>query len=473
MRHFHLLLLLLALPLFAHGQLLINEIQSSNGITVVDEDGDNQDWLELYNAGNQAVNLDGYWLSDDDDNPQRWRLPAVTIGAGDTLLVWASNKNRATPGSPLHTNFAISAGGEEILLSAPNGDLLDRADPVPIATDISWGRSPDGADNWVFFAEPTPGASNTTPGYTELLAAPEFSVAGGFYANAFDLSLNHPDPAVTIIYTLDGSIPDPDSIGGVSYSYKNSYPQNTGNSEGALLENSFYSFAYSDSISIVDRSPEPNKLASIATSFDNNPYYIPNTPITKGTVVRARAFKDGGLTSPIATHTYFINDSGQSPHQLAVISLGIQEDGLFDYENGIHVAGSRFDQWRAANPFANADGASEANWQMRGDAWERLAHIELFEPGATRAGLKQDIGVRIHGGWSRAHRQKSLRLYARNAYGDSRFNYPMFPDQDSSGYNRLMLRNSGNDNDYTMFRDAMMQALGAELRMDTQAYRPT
>ncbi|HEY7883584.1 MAG TPA: CotH kinase family protein, partial [Cellvibrionaceae bacterium] len=47
------------------------------------------------------------------------------------------------------------------------------------------------------------------------------------------------------------------------------------------------------------------------------------------------------------------------------------------------------------------------------------------------------------------------------------------PDQDSSGYNRLMLRNSGNDNDYTMFRDAMMQALGAELRMDTQAYRPT
>src|SRR5690606_13723764 len=111
------------------------------------------------------------------------------------------NKDRATPGNPLHTNFAISADGEEILLSAPNGDLLDRADPVPIATDTSWGRSPDGADNWVFFTEPTPGASNTTPGYSELLAPPEFSVAGGFYAAPFELSLSHADPAVTIIYT--------------------------------------------------------------------------------------------------------------------------------------------------------------------------------------------------------------------------------------------------------------------------------
>ncbi|MDQ2077993.1 CotH kinase family protein [Marinimicrobium sp. ABcell2] len=469
-----LLLFLICLALPAYSQVVINEIQSSNGITVDDEDGDSEDWIELYNGGTEAVSLDGYWLSDDYGNPSRWTFPDVTLQAGDTLLVWASGKNRRTPGEPLHTNFSISASGEEILLHNAEGDLLDEVEPRPIPTDVSWGRSPSGADNWVYFSEPTPGAANDTDGYQEILEPPSFSATGGFYDNAFDLEITHPDPDVTIVYTLDGSVPNANNLDGTSYQYKMSYPQ-TQNSEPTdeLFEREFRSHTYAQAVEIQDRSDEDNTISAIATSYHNPPYYLPSQPVPKGTMVRARAIKDGAIPSPITTHTYFITEDGQRPSELTIISLGVQEDGLFSYDDGIYVPGARFDEWRINNPSLNADGASAANYQMRGREWERLAHLELFEPEGSEAALKQDIGVRVHGGWSRSGKLKSFRLYARNAYGDSRFNYPMFPGRDDTGFNRLLLRNSGNDRTYTMFRDAMIQALGEGMRMDTQAYRPT
>jgi hypothetical protein len=73
--------------------------------------------------------------------------------------------------------------------------------------------------------------------------------------------------------------------------------------------------------------------------------------------------------------------------------------------------------------------------------------------------FQQDIGIRIHGGWTRRDPIKSLRLYARSDYGESRFNYRIFPDLPFDNYNRLLLRNSGNDWAVTMFRDAAAQSL--------------
>ena len=455
-----------------HAQVVINEVQSSNTI-IVDDDGDNEDWIELYNRSDSPVNLNGYWLSDDYDNPTRWAFPDVTLGAGETMVVWASNKDRHQPGLPLHTNFAISAGGEEILLSMPNGQLVDEALPVAIPTDISWGRYPNGADNWVFFEEPTPGADNVNEGYSEILEPPTFSASGGFYNNEFALNISHSDSSVTVVYTTDGSIPALESVGGVPYQYKNQYREMPYHSEGELLTNEYESHIYDGAITVEDRSSQPNKVTAISTSYHGTPGYLPDEPVFKGTVVRARAFKDGARASPIVTHTYFITDSGDNQFSLPVVSFGIQEDALFGYHDGIHVAGSQFDQWRDRNSRGTPDGGTPANWHMRGVEWERPAHLELFEPGEIEAGLQQDLGVRIHGGWSRSGKLKSLRLYARNAYGDSRFNYQIFPDLEDDRFNRLVLRSSGNDRTYTLFRDAMIQALGEGLRLDTQAYRPT
>ena len=99
-------------------------------------------------------------------------------------------------------------------------------------------------------------------------------------------------------------------------------------------------------------------------------------------------------------------------------------------------------------------------------------HFELIEPGSSIAALSQGVGVRVHGNATRALRMKSLRLYARSSFGASSFAYPIFLDQSLAAYYRLILRNSGNDFGYAMFRDAAIQAIVAPLGFDTQAYRP-
>ena len=95
---------------------------------------------------------------------------------------------------PRHTNFQLNADGEDLLLTRPDGRLEDRVRFGPIEQDVAYGRQPDGGAPWVFFSEPTPGAANLAPGSTEWLAVPEFSHPGGFYTNAFDLTLTSPAP---------------------------------------------------------------------------------------------------------------------------------------------------------------------------------------------------------------------------------------------------------------------------------------
>lgn len=189
-----------------NAQVVLNEIQASNGTTIADEDGDYEDWIELYNTGDSSVNLAGYGLSDDYDRPYRWRLPSVTIAPGEFLLVWASGKDRSNTGSPLHTNFSISSAGEEVILTDPNGMRVDEHEPRSIPRDYSYGRVPDGSDNWFYFTDPTPDAPNDTEAYGEIVSQPEISHNEGLYAEPIFLSLSAPDGA-EIYYTIDGSEP--------------------------------------------------------------------------------------------------------------------------------------------------------------------------------------------------------------------------------------------------------------------------
>jgi hypothetical protein len=154
----------------------LNEIMASNASTMADEDGDFEDWIEIFNPETYTINLAGYGLSDDYENPFRWVFPDVNIPAGGFLLVWASGKDRNNPQSELHTNFSISSAGEEVLLTHPSGERIDEIAPVPIPTHISYGRQPDGTGNWLFFAEPTPGSSQ----YIKRLC--RRNITSGFFA---------------------------------------------------------------------------------------------------------------------------------------------------------------------------------------------------------------------------------------------------------------------------------------------------
>jgi hypothetical protein len=123
----------------AQTNVLITEFMASNTSTLADEDGDFEDWIEIYNAGTNTVNLNNWELK---DSSTIWLFPQTNIGPGSFMIVFASAKNRRTPGQPLHTNFKLGRNGEYLALLYPDGVTVATAfDPAfPIqGADISYG----------------------------------------------------------------------------------------------------------------------------------------------------------------------------------------------------------------------------------------------------------------------------------------------------------------------------------------------
>lgn len=141
---------------------VINEFMADNDTTIQDPDGTGfPDWIELYNMSDVMVDLSGYFLTDDLQDPTQFEIPSgVTIDAGQHLIFWADNDPEQ---GPTHTNFKLGSGGEEIGFFAPVALGTGVADSYVFgaqASDISEGRSCDGGDDWVFFDPATPGMSN-------------------------------------------------------------------------------------------------------------------------------------------------------------------------------------------------------------------------------------------------------------------------------------------------------------------------
>lgn len=116
-------LLVLSLCTFstAHGALHITEFMADNGGSDLDSDGDASDWIEIFNSGSEAVELNGYYLTDEEGAMAKWEIPAVQIPAGGFQLIFASGKNRNVAGSELHTNFNIAKAGDYLALVDPDG----------------------------------------------------------------------------------------------------------------------------------------------------------------------------------------------------------------------------------------------------------------------------------------------------------------------------------------------------------------
>lgn len=396
-----------------------------------------------------------------------WQLPSGTV-------------QRPMPASyiyntdgELHTNFSISADGEPLTLTNKNGETVHYIPEVPLITDISYGLK-EGETGFWYFETPTPGESNSSKAYSELLDTEIiFSYNAGFYPTGFGLELTASDPDVQIYYTLDGSEPSKENLNGSSYLYKNNYPR------GSLLTNEVKSYLYQSPIEIKDRTSESYKLGKINTVFSSGTN-LPNSNYYKGTVVRAKAYKEGTLSHKSYSNTYFITQRGKSRYELPVISLSVNEKDFFDYYEGIYVAGKVADDWRAANPYANFDGGTAANYHLRGRLWEKPAYFEFFDKNGDFA-YEHAVGVRMHGGWSRANARKSIRIYARSQYGTGdRLEYPFFEDLRAKGnsdyeinsFKRLLLRNSGNDFDHTLYRDALMSRLVDNFAFTTMASQP-
>ncbi len=187
--------------------IVINEFMASNGGFLTDplDPNETPDWFELYNASSFPVDLSGMYLTDDLDDPTEYEIPAgVTIPANGYLLFYADNH----PGwGPMHTSFALSAGGEDIGLFDTDGStLIDAIVFDEQTTDISHGRYPDAGDYLRFFATPTPEAENDGA-YAGAVADTKFSHDRGFYESGFNLSITCNTGGAEIRYTTDGNKP--------------------------------------------------------------------------------------------------------------------------------------------------------------------------------------------------------------------------------------------------------------------------
>ncbi len=164
-------------------QLYVNEVMTRNRRTIADEFGQYDDWIELHNATDKPIQLDGLFLSDDLANPTKWRLPAVTISARGFVLIWADTDENA---GELHANFSLSANPESVGLfeSSDAGiKLIDSLEFPFMEMDVSYGRIPDGGLNLEMLNTPTPGLPNVSD--SETLAGP------------IRLMQNYPNPHAT------------------------------------------------------------------------------------------------------------------------------------------------------------------------------------------------------------------------------------------------------------------------------------
>lgn len=422
---------------------VINEIMPNNTSTLEDEDGDFPDWVELHNRGEEEVDLTGFSLSDDHDEPQKWSFTATKVPAGGHLVVFMSGKNRV--GSEIlspHTSFKMSNGREPLLLSNSAGVLLDRIEPGPMASDDSLGRNVESPLLWHEFdgtPKATPGDANIpTSGSlpSPYVVPPSFLTAPGFYDDSVEVSLQPSHPGDAVFYTLDGSEPDETS-----------------------------------------------------SSFEGGSILLSET-----TVVRAITLSSDGSESEPSSSTYFIN----AAHTLPVLSISADPE-QFDFRTGRLYGFGNHMFSRSGRIIGNFPWSSSNAWQNR----EIDANIEMFEDNETRTlAFNEVLGLKVFGGWgSRGYAQKSFAVFARSRRGTGRIQHQIFPDKDISSFESFVLRNSGNDNqsthltvprseirefstpasygsyfvngNFTLFRDAMLTSLSRDIGLDTQGYRPS
>lgn len=279
--------------------------------------------------------------------------------------------------------------------------------------------------------------------------APVFDVESGFYLEPFTLHITFSDPACQIHYTLDGSVPDAtDPV----------WP-------GELF---------------MDRSTQKeDPLSQIGgTSLDTDAYTLPDMDFPSAHVVRAVAVYPDGNLSAVTSATYFVGYYRSRLYgDLPVISLIVEPDALFDYDTGIYMLGKTFQEWQSQQEESFEAWQAVGNFSNRGREWERLVTVDFLMSETEH--FQQEMGVRIKGGTSRTAPQKSLRLIAREEYGQKNVKYDLFPGnvKESDGtpvekYKSVTLRNGGNDRGGALIRDPFITKLSEGMRFETADNRP-
>jgi len=395
--------LLLTGPIPAGAAVRINELMASNSGTIQDPHGDYDDWIELYNAGATAIDAGGLYLTDDPEAPTKWQIPKddpalTTVPSKGYLLIWADNDPTA---GGLHANFKLDAGGEQLALFDNDGStLLDQVAFDEQCVDISYGRDPNGVDQWRYFGASTPGSANVAA-YLGLVADTKFSHDRGFYDAPFYVTIATQTEGASIHYTIDGSDP---------------FDHHRGMPAGRTY---------------------------------TTPIFIGGT-----TPLRAIAFKSGWKPTDIDTQTYlFLDDVIRQPTAPSGWPTNWGHTGTGDYamdpdvvedpayENTIKDDLQAVPTLSLVTHKNNWFGAGGKGIYPQGELSERPVSTELIFAD-EQEGFQLDGAVMIVGGSSPSRWKMdklSMRLKFQAAYGPTKLRYPVFGEAAPDEFDTLVV----------------------------------
>ncbi len=378
---------------------VLNEFMASNEDFWEDphEPGAFPDWIELYNPTASSINLAGYYLTDNRSRLPKWRIPdGISLPANRYLVFIADDDEEQ---GERHTNFRLdSDGGFLALISSDGSTVIDSITYTKQYSDVSYGRYPDGADDWYFFETPTRNAKNNQQGYIGKVEKVVFSKTHVFHNSSFSLELSVDTPNAKIYYTLDGTEPQ-------------------------------------------DRQSGGSRL------------YTGAIPINTTTFVRARAFLSGWQSKQSVTQTYiFLDDVLNQPEDPPGFPLNWGHEGFGDYEMDPDVvldpqySGTIVDNLKSIPSMSlvmDVDDwfSEERGIYIEGELDERRVSVEYITNDGT-PGFQENCAVMIVGGTS-VNRWKmdklSMRLKFQTEYGDASLNYPLFGENATDEFETIVL----------------------------------
>ncbi|UCG60155.1 MAG: lamin tail domain-containing protein [Phycisphaerales bacterium] len=397
-------------------KVVISEFMANKGselATTVQRKEVRPDWIEIHNGTDVAVNLQGWHLTDNEDQLTKWRFPNLLVNPGQYVVVLASEKERKyypdnypyNDGRYYHTNFELDREGEYLALVKPDGVTVahEYAPRYPQQRGfVSYGECDSG--KYGYFTNPTPGSANSASCVNDIVAEPRFSKDRGFYDAPFYAAITSNTDGATIRYTTDGSTP--------------------GEQHGQI---------YSDPV-LIERT----------------------------TCLRAVALKPDWLASTVTTQTYIFLDD--IIHQTGEGFPNTWGHAGADYEMDPLIAGGRtgtikddlksvptvslvmsIDDWFNRSSNMDVGGIyAHPDWEDSEDPRaERSVSAEFFDPDPCGLGRFQiDAVVRIAGGSSTSGWKSdklSMRLKFREPYGPTKLDYPLFGEDAAERFDTLVL----------------------------------
>jgi len=387
--------------------LVINEILARNAATEPpDPQGHYDDWIEIFNCGDEQIDVGGMYLTDDLLRPAMWQVPtdqpeSTTIPGRSYLIIWADGH---VNDSGLHASFSLDADkGEEVGLFDVDGrTLIDSVTFGPQVVDVSYGRQPDGGKSWCTL-DPSPDASNNDR-FLGVVGWVRFDPEHGFFDEPFEVAITTETMGATVYFTTDCSNP--------------------------ILPDG-----------------NPSMSAQAYDAATNKPR------ITTTTCLRAAAIAGPGWKpGPVMTQTYIFLDEVLRQTRPSGYPTSWHYDMDLNVVNHASYAGRIREDLKSLPTLAIVSGrdsifGSSGVINAAATSIEVEASAEMIHPDG-RKGFQINCGLIPH---SHVKEKRGLRLYFRSGYGQPKLRYPIFdgaPEHAGSAadeFDRLILRAGGND----------------------------